>query len=92
AHNRVHGFPGMLESIDCMLWGWKNCPKEWHEQFARGDKKYPTIMLEAVASYDLLIWHAFFGIAGANNDITILNNSLLFDDLLDDIAPWLRLK
>ncbi|GJX88760.1 ALP1-like protein [Tanacetum coccineum] len=25
--------------------------------------------------------------AGANNDITILNNSLLFDDLLDDIAP-----
>nr|GEY20476.1 zinc finger, CCHC-type [Tanacetum cinerariifolium] len=28
--------------------------------FARGDKKYPTIMLEAVASYDLWIWHAFF--------------------------------
>ncbi|GJZ04611.1 ALP1-like protein isoform X1 [Tanacetum coccineum] len=25
--------------------------------------------------------------AGANNDLTILNNSPLFDDLLDDIAP-----
>ncbi|GJT98937.1 ALP1-like protein [Tanacetum coccineum] len=25
----------------------------WHGQFARGDKKYPTIMLEAIASYDL---------------------------------------
>ncbi|GJW07753.1 ALP1-like protein [Tanacetum coccineum] len=53
----------------------------------RGDKKYPTIMLEAVASYDLWIWHAFFGVAGANNDLTILNNSPLFDDLLDDVAP-----
>nr|GEZ04086.1 hypothetical protein [Tanacetum cinerariifolium] len=49
-------------------------------------KKYPTIMLEAVASYDLWIWHAFFGVAGANNDLTVLNHSPLFDDLLDDIA------
>ncbi|GJZ75750.1 ALP1-like protein [Tanacetum coccineum] len=43
-------------------------------------------MLEAVASYDLWIWHAFFWVAGANNDLTVLNNSMLFDDLLDDIA------
>ncbi|GJU67106.1 transcription elongation factor SPT6 [Tanacetum coccineum] len=53
AHNNIHGFPGMLESIDCMHWEWRNCPKAWHGQFARGDKIYPTIMLEAVASYDL---------------------------------------
>ncbi|GJS99376.1 peptidyl-prolyl cis-trans isomerase CYP40-like protein [Tanacetum coccineum] len=78
--------------IDCMHWEWRNCPKGWHGQFARGDKKYPTIMLKAVASYDLWIWHAFFGVAGANNDFTVLNNSPLFDDLLDDIAPWLRLN
>nr|GEW72622.1 protein ALP1-like [Tanacetum cinerariifolium] len=44
-------------------------------------------MLEAVASYDLWIWHAFFGVAGANNDLTVLSHSPLFDDLLDDIAP-----
>ncbi|GKA62810.1 MAK10-like protein [Tanacetum coccineum] len=50
-------------------------------------KKYPTIMLEAIASYDLWIWHAFFGVAGANNDLTVLNHSPLFNDLLDDIAP-----
>ncbi|GKD42470.1 ALP1-like protein [Tanacetum coccineum] len=86
AHNMIHGFSGMLGSIECMHWEWKNYPKEWHGQFARGDKKYPTIMLEAVASYDLWIWHAFFGVAGADNDITVLNNSSLFDDLLDDIA------
>nr|GEY71584.1 hypothetical protein [Tanacetum cinerariifolium] len=40
AHNRIHGLPGMLGSIDC-----------------------------------------------ANNDLTVLNHSSLFDDLLDDIAP-----
>ncbi|GJY37240.1 ALP1-like protein [Tanacetum coccineum] len=33
------------------------------------------------------IWHAFFGVAGANNDLTVLNDSRLFDDLLDGIAP-----
>ncbi|GJY09724.1 DNA helicase [Tanacetum coccineum] len=43
-------------------------------------------MLEAVASYDLWIWLSFFGVAGANNDLTVLNNSLLFDDILDDIS------
>nr|GEY57552.1 protein ALP1-like [Tanacetum cinerariifolium] len=86
-HNNIHGFSRMLESIDCMHWEWRNCPKAWHGQFARGDKKYPIIMLEAIASYDLWIWHAFFGVAGANNDLTVLNNSPLFDDLLDDIAP-----
>ncbi|GKA41321.1 ALP1-like protein isoform X1 [Tanacetum coccineum] len=49
-------------------------------------KKYPTIMLEAVASQDLWIWHAFYGMTGANNDINVLDNSSLFDDLLDDLA------
>nr|GEX31237.1 protein ALP1-like [Tanacetum cinerariifolium] len=86
-HSNVHGFQEMLGSIDCMHWEWKNCPVAWHSQYGRGDKKYPTIMPKAVASQDLWIWHAFFGIAGANNDIKVLDNSPLFDDLLDDLAP-----
>ncbi|GJZ08888.1 ALP1-like protein isoform X1 [Tanacetum coccineum] len=44
-------------------------------------------MLEVVASHDLWIWHAFFEVAYANNDINILDTSPLFDDLLDDKAP-----
>ncbi|GJX35979.1 ALP1-like protein [Tanacetum coccineum] len=44
-------------------------------------------MLEAVASQDLSIWHAFFRVAGANDDINVLDDSPLFDDLLYDISP-----
>ncbi|GJW43852.1 putative reverse transcriptase domain-containing protein [Tanacetum coccineum] len=42
-------------------------------------------MLEAVASYDCG-FGIFFGVASANNNLTILNNPLLVDDLLHEIA------
>ena len=72
----------MRESIDCMHRECVNCLKSWHKKFHRDDK-YPTIMLDVVASYDLWFWNAFFGVAGANNDLKVLNNSSLFDDLLE---------
>ncbi|XP_058763538.1 uncharacterized protein LOC131636983 [Vicia villosa] len=65
---------------------WKNCPVAWKGQFCRGDPGKPTIMLEAVASQDLWIWHAFFGIAGSNNDINVLNQSNVFNDILEGRA------
>lgn len=83
----VHGFPGMLGSVDCMHWEWQNCPVAWKGQFTRGDYGVPTIMLEAVASMDLWIWHAFFGAAGSNNDINVLDQSPLFTDVLQGRAP-----
>lgn len=80
------GFPGMMGSIDCMHWEWKNCPKAWAGQFA-GRHGKPTIILEAVASYDLWIWHAFFGTPGSHNDINVLHKSPVFSDILEGRAP-----
>ena len=34
-----------------------------------------VIVLEAVASEDTWIWHAFFGLPGTLNDINVLNRS-----------------
>ncbi|GJZ86784.1 RNA-directed DNA polymerase, eukaryota, partial [Tanacetum coccineum] len=48
-HEEKHGLSGMLGSIDCMHWDWKNCPKSLHGQFKRSTNKYPTLMLETVA-------------------------------------------
>jgi hypothetical protein len=45
------------------------------------------MILEAMASHDLWIWHAFFGVVGSNNDISILNQSTLFINELKEQAP-----
>jgi hypothetical protein len=37
-----------------------------------GHKNEPTIILKAVASKDLWIWPAFFGMPGSHNDINVL--------------------
>ena len=47
------GFPGMIGSIDCMHWEWKNCPYSWRGQYVRGDQGRATKILETVTSYDL---------------------------------------
>ncbi|GJW26248.1 Ras-related protein Rab11D [Tanacetum coccineum] len=44
-------------------------------------------MLEAVADQNFWIWHAFFGVPRANNDLNVLYGSSLFDDVLADTAP-----
>jgi hypothetical protein len=80
------GFPGMLGSIDCMHWTWKNCPVAWQGMYM-GHKKNPTIILEAVASKDLWIWHAFFGMPGSHNDINVLQRSPVFARLAEGQGP-----
>jgi hypothetical protein len=55
--------------------------------YTRGDHGVPTIILEAVASHDRWIWHAFSGVPGSNNDINVLNQSHLFIEQLRGEAP-----
>jgi hypothetical protein len=83
------GFPGMLGSLDCMHWGWKNCPTAWQGVYV-GKEKEPTIVLEAVASYDLWIWHAFFGLPGSMNDLNVLDHSSLFHGYYTHDFPEVR--
>ncbi|KAF8391673.1 hypothetical protein HHK36_023980 [Tetracentron sinense] len=80
------GFLGILGSLDCMHWAWKNCPTAWMGQYS-GCHGSPTIILEAVTSYDLWIWHAYFGLPGSNNDINVLQSSNLVANLAQGIAP-----
>nr|GFC10113.1 hypothetical protein [Tanacetum cinerariifolium] len=72
-HEEKHGFSGMLGSIDCTDWSWENCPVAPRAQFSKGDHRPdPFILLEAIASNDLWIWHSFFGVFGMNNDMNVL--------------------
>ncbi|XP_021716733.1 uncharacterized protein LOC110684605 [Chenopodium quinoa] len=83
------GFPSMLGSIDCMHWEWKNCLAGWKGMY-QGRSKTATVILEAVASCDLWIWHAFFGTPGSCNDINALQRSPVFDDILNGHAPQIQ--
>nr|XP_043618848.1 uncharacterized protein LOC122590737 [Erigeron canadensis] len=87
AHEARHHFPGMIGSIDCTHWTWRNCPHSLRGQYHRGNHERPTIILEAVASYDLWFWHAYFGVSGSNNDISVLKQSPLFIPEVNGKSP-----
>ncbi|OWZ17396.1 Nuclease HARBI1 [Phytophthora megakarya] len=54
----ARSFPGMIGSIDCMKWSWKNCPSAWRRAFQNVSRD-DTVVLEAVATADLHIWLSF---------------------------------
>ncbi|GJY05041.1 ALP1-like protein [Tanacetum coccineum] len=87
-HEQKHGFPRIIGSIDCTDWPWENRPYAFKAQFCRGDHESDlVILLEAIASKDLWIWHAFFGVFGMNNDVNVLRQSPIFNDLKGGKAP-----
>ena len=87
SENAQRGFPGMLGPIDCMKWKWKNCPTAWRGAFQEGGSNKPTVVLEAIASYNLWIWHCFVGMPGSHNDINVLDASPLMSEYLAEGHP-----
>ncbi|KAI5312259.1 hypothetical protein L3X38_041432 [Prunus dulcis] len=82
----ARGFPGMIGSIDCMHWQWKNCPTAWQGDY--GNRKgQKNIILEAVAGFDTWVWHAFFGVARSQNDLNVLGQSPVLNDVLRSQGP-----
>lgn len=84
-----NGWPGMLGSIDCMHWKWKNCPKAWAGMY-KGQKDAPTIVLQAIADSECRIWHHYFGLPGSCNDINVLERSDLLHSVMNGDAPRIR--
>eukprot|EP00644_Phytophthora_capsici_P010099 jgi/Phyca11/120454/e_gw1.41.260.1 len=76
ATSEQRGFPGCIGSLDCMHWQWELCPAAFKGQF-QGKEGKPTVVLEVVADKRLWIWHFFFGSAGSNNGINIIERSPL---------------
>eukprot|EP00918_Siedleckia_nematoides_P086696 GHVU01190804.1.p1 GENE.GHVU01190804.1~~GHVU01190804.1.p1 ORF type:complete len:434 (+),score=50.46 GHVU01190804.1:139-1440(+) len=76
--NRRRGFPGMIGSIDCMLCYWDMCPAAWAGAYT-GRAKRPTLVLEAVASESRRVWHYYFGLPGACNDLNAFDASPVGD-------------
>ncbi|KAG2224575.1 hypothetical protein INT45_003715 [Circinella minor] len=55
--------------------------------YTSGKEGTSTVILEAVASHDLWIWHSFFGVPGSCNDLKVLHKSPLFDEVINGNAP-----
>jgi len=81
-HSYHHGVPGMVGSLDCMHLGWHLCPVALQGQFESKEQK-PTLILEAVADYDLWFLHSCFNHPGSLNDINVWDKSPLFQEFLD---------
>jgi hypothetical protein len=69
-----------------MHWEWERCPTAWQESY-RGHFKKTTLILEAIASHDLWIWHTFFGLPSSCNDINVLHRSPIFDSIATGDVP-----
>lgn len=76
-HKKKFGVAGMVFSIDCMHFSWKNCPAQFKGQFVGGKSKGATVVLEAGADTNGWFWHSTFGYPGGQNDIIVWDRSPL---------------
>ena len=73
--NDARGSPGMLESLDCTHWYWKNCPVAWKGQLSNA--RCSTVRSICSSQYVLQIprqkWEAFPDIGGGcNKELMVL--------------------
>jgi hypothetical protein len=54
--------------------------------YTKGHKGYCSVVLEAVADYDLWIWHSLIGMTASHNDINVLQRSPIFARLVESHA------
>ncbi|KAE8896831.1 hypothetical protein PF005_g21073 [Phytophthora fragariae] len=84
--NEQRGFPGMFGSLDCTHWTWKDCPVAWQGMYQDKDGVRSVIM-EAVATQNLWIWHSYIGLPSSNNDINVVDRSPFMVNWLKGNAP-----
>ena len=80
-HRSVHGVNGLFGSLDCTHTFW-NCPKAWQGSYS-GKEHRPSIILEAICDNHTFFWHASYGSAGRQNDLTILAASPFHHKLIN---------
>ena len=74
--NAKRGFPGMMGSIDCTHWQWKNCPMAWQGMYQdRNHKK--SIVAEAICGHDMYFYQVYVGLPGSLNDINIMGQTTM---------------
>jgi hypothetical protein len=83
---RVGGFLGFLAALTACIGSGRTILLVGKGS-SKGIKWGCTVILEVVASYDLWIWHSFFGMAGSNNDINVVHRSSVFSRLTECTAP-----
>ena len=86
ARSEARGLPGMMGSIDCAKWYWKNCPTAYHGQY-QGKEGEAALTVEVIADDQLWIWHYLFGMPDCANDINVLEASTLSTKIADGTYP-----
>jgi hypothetical protein len=89
--NEKKGWSGMLGSVDCMYWRWKNFPKAWPRQYC-GKNHDPNIVLKVVSSMTCGFGNVFYGLSGSLNDNNVFHRSHLFARLVSGGVPACRYK
>ncbi|XP_076905458.1 uncharacterized protein LOC143561215 [Bidens hawaiensis] len=84
-HQQRQGFSRMLGSLNCTHWPYEGC-QCLERQHLPSDHDGPKLIFEAVALFDLWIWHAFFGMPDINNDIAVMHASPIFDNIIDGVS------